>query len=62
MEDAIERAARLVGYLTGARYSSRGEFLFKGISLKSASVLELGWNRRLGNLGCSAWRLASYRS
>lgn len=43
--DRLEVAARLVGYATGARYRMRGAFLFEGIPLAGAQVLEIGCGR-----------------
>jgi cyclopropane fatty-acyl-phospholipid synthase-like methyltransferase len=40
--DKLERAGRLAGYATGARYRVRGEFLFGGIPLAGAHVLDVG--------------------
>src|SRR5579862_744760 len=40
--DLLERAARLVGYASAKRYRNRGSFLFQGIPLQTASVLEVG--------------------
>lgn len=41
-DQKLETAARLVGYANARRYWSRGTFLFQGISLQSASVLDVG--------------------
>jgi len=38
----VEQAARLVGYASGARYQARGAFVFAGIPLQGAHVLEVG--------------------
>lgn len=38
----LETAARLLGYANAKRYWSRGTFLFQGISLQAASVLDVG--------------------
>ena len=38
----LETAGRLMGYATGARYRMRGNFLFQGIPLRGAHVLEVG--------------------
>lgn len=46
----LELAARLVGYSNGKRYSIRGEFLFTGIPLAGARVLEIG-------CGTGAWAI-----
>jgi SAM-dependent methyltransferase len=46
----LELAARLVGYSNPARYELRGNFLFQGISLKGAVVLEVG-------CGTGAWAI-----
>jgi SAM-dependent methyltransferase len=46
--EVLERAARLVGYASAQRYSSRGTFLFQGIRWQGASVLEVG-------CGTGAW-------
>lgn len=43
--DKLELAGRLSGYATGARYRLRGEFLFDGIPLADAHVLEVGCGR-----------------
>jgi len=40
--DQLERAARRVFYSNAARYKARGEFLFDGIPLAGAHVLEVG--------------------
>jgi SAM-dependent methyltransferase len=48
--EVLERAARLVGYANAQRYSSRGTFLFQGIQLQAASVLEVG-------CGTGAWAI-----
>lgn len=50
MPHRLERAARLTGYANGARYRARAEFLFKGISLAGAHVLEVG-------CGSGAWAI-----
>ena len=42
INDLLEHAARLVGYASAKRYRSRGTFLFRGIPLQAASVLEVG--------------------
>jgi len=41
----LEQAGPLVGYSSGIRYKIRGEFLFTGISLAGARVLEIGCGR-----------------
>ena len=41
----IEQTARLAGYGTAYRYITRGDFLFQGINLAGASVLEVGCGR-----------------
>lgn len=38
----LEQASRLVGFASGVRYRSRGDFVFKGIPLAGAHVLEVG--------------------
>jgi SAM-dependent methyltransferase len=38
----LETAARLLGYANAKRYWSRGTFLFQGVSLQNASVLDVG--------------------
>ena len=48
--DRVEFAARQVGYAGGDRYRVRGEFLFSGIPLPGAHVLEVG-------CGTGAWSL-----
>lgn len=48
--ETLEVAARLAGYSTGARYRVRGQFLFDGIPLAGAHVLEVG-------CGSGAWSL-----
>lgn len=48
----FEQAGRLVGYATGNRYQMRGEFLFRGIPLTGATVLEVG-------CGTGAWAIWS---
>lgn len=48
--DRLELAALRVGYASGARYRVRGEFLFSGIPLSGAHVLEVG-------CGTGAWSL-----
>jgi SAM-dependent methyltransferase len=49
-DDRLDRAGRLVGYANGTRYGARGEFLFAGVPLDGASVLEVG-------CGTGAWAL-----
>ncbi len=46
----VELAARLVGYTNGSRYKLRGDFLFSGIPLAGANVLEIG-------CGTGAWAI-----
>ncbi len=41
----VEIAARLMGYATAARYRMRGDFLFQGVPLAGAHVLEVGCGR-----------------
>lgn len=48
--DRFELAARLVGYANGTRYKVRGDFLFTGIPLDAAHVLEVG-------CGTGAWAI-----
>ena len=48
--ERIELAARLVGYRNAGRYRSRGDFLFSGIRLTDARVLEIG-------CGSGAWAI-----
>lgn len=38
----VETAARLLGYANAKRYWSRGTFLFQGVPLQAASVLDVG--------------------
>jgi SAM-dependent methyltransferase len=46
----IERAASLVGYANGSRYRMPGEFLFEGIPLTGAHLLDVG-------CGAGAWAI-----
>ena len=48
--DRLEPAARLVGYANASRYRVRGDFLFAGIPLTGAHVLEVG-------CGTGAWAI-----
>lgn len=48
--DRLDLAARRVGYASGYRYRVRGKFLFNGIPLSGAHVLEVG-------CGTGAWSL-----
>ena len=48
--DQFELAASLVGYASGFRYQVRGNFLFQGIPLRGANVLEVG-------CGTGAWAI-----
>ena len=48
--DQFELAAGLVGYGSGFRYQVRGNFLFQGIPLRDANVLEVG-------CGTGAWAI-----
>lgn len=41
----IERAAHLVGYRNARRYRHRGRFLFEGVKLSGARVLDVGCGR-----------------
>ena len=41
-DQKLETAARLLGYANAKRYWSRGTFLFHGVSLQGASVLDVG--------------------
>jgi len=43
--DKLERAGPYAGYATGARYRMRGSFLFDGIPLAGAHVLDVGCGR-----------------
>jgi SAM-dependent methyltransferase len=49
-DDQFELAARIVDYRHGSRYRFRGNFLFEGISLTGARVLEVG-------CGAGAWAI-----
>lgn len=40
--EQLGRAGQLVGYASGSRYRVKGDFLFKGIPLTGAHVLEVG--------------------
>lgn len=40
--EKLETAARLLGYASAKRYSNRGMFLFRGVPLQAASVLDVG--------------------
>ena len=40
--EKLETAARLLGYANAKRYWRRGTFLFQGVSLQAASVLDVG--------------------
>ena len=46
----LEEAARLVGYANSTRYRARAEFLFRGIKLSGAQVLDVG-------CGTGAWSI-----
>jgi SAM-dependent methyltransferase len=46
----LDQAGHLVGYAGGARYRERGDFLFQGIPLAGARVLEVG-------CGAGAWAI-----
>jgi SAM-dependent methyltransferase len=48
--ETIENAARLVGYRNGARFRFRGNFVFDGVPLSDARVLEVG-------CGSGAWAI-----
>src|SRR4030095_15626125 len=48
--DQLDLAARLVGYANRSRYVFRGNFLFDGIPLNGAHVLEVG-------CGTGAWAI-----
>lgn len=41
-DQKLETAARLLGYANAKRYWSRGAFLFRGVPLQNASVLDVG--------------------
>jgi SAM-dependent methyltransferase len=49
-DELFERAARLVGYANAKRYCHRGTFLFQGIPLQGAWMLEVG-------CGTGAWAI-----
>jgi SAM-dependent methyltransferase len=46
----LERAARLVGYSSAKRYRVRGDFVFRGVPLTGAHVLDVG-------CGVGAWAI-----
>ncbi|MCE3224793.1 MAG: Methyltransferase domain [Nitrospira sp.] len=48
--ETLDMAGRLVGYASGSRYQMRGDFLFQGIPLVDAHVLEIG-------CGSGAWAI-----
>lgn len=48
--DLLDRAARFVGYRNARRYEHRGRFLFEGINLSGARVLDVG-------CGSGAWAI-----
>ncbi len=50
IEERLELASKLVGYSSGSRYQTRGNFLFEGISLVHTHVLEVG-------CGSGAWAI-----